>query len=320
MIFARAEWQEERISRVSSMKLVYLAALHNSGSTVVALLANAHPEMVSPGEMIGPGGRFHGPAGPVCSCGRLVAHCPFWLAVSRRYTANGHPWKPAAWGLRYEFQGHPLLSRLAFGRPGASGRRDRILATAPFVGKKLKDLHKRNLCFAQSILAVSGTTSLLDASKHPERIVHFMRIREFDLSVVHLIRDPRGWCNSRKRTGKNVAMTAPKWLKRNQYIERLTSALPSQKHIMVRYEDFCRNPQAIMDRIFHLASLPSAAVPEDLRGVSHHLLGNRMRNRGDARIQADTTWQEQLNKTEIASIERATASLAMRYGYDFGRC
>lgn len=302
------------------MNLVYLAALHNSGSTVIALLANAHPEMISPGEMIGPGGRFHGPEGPVCSCGRLVAHCPFWLEVSRRYTANGHPWTPATWGLRYEFKGHPLLSRLAFGRPGASGRRARIVEAAPFVGNKVKDLQKRNLCFAQSILDVSGAKSLLDASKHPERIAYFMRIREFDLGVIHLIRDPRGWCNSRKKHGESVAVTAPMWLKRNKYIERLTSALPPQRHIMVRYEDFCRNPQAIMDRIFHLATLPSVPVSDDLRSVSHHLLGNRMRNRGDARIQHDTTWQEQLDKTEIASIERVTATLAVRYGYDFGRC
>ena len=304
--------------RSDEIRLVYLAALHNSGSTVISVVANSHPEMVSPGEMVGPGGRHHGANGPDCSCSHPVAECPFWLEVSRRYSQRGYRWTPANWALKFEFEGRPRLSRLAFGRPGPQAYRDQALALIPFTRGVIENLRNRNRCFVQTILQVSGKRVLFDASKHPERIAHFSHIAGMDLRVVHLIRDPRGWCNSRKRgTQMQVGLIAQAWVQRNEYIERLVNALPPKKHTRIRYEDFCHNPQKVMDDIYKLSSLPTAALPEDLRGTAHHLLGNRMRTRGDASIRLDTSWERELSREEVAVVERVAAPLARRYGYDF---
>ena len=35
--------------------------------------------------------------------------------------------------------------------------------------------------------------------KQPDRLAQLTRIPELDLRVVHLLRDPRGWCNSRRK-------------------------------------------------------------------------------------------------------------------------
>jgi len=300
-----------------SMKLVYVVALHRSGSTVIAVITNSHPDLVSPGEMAEPSGRTGNEEGPVCSCGRRVAKCPFWIEVSRRYIAQGYPWAPASWHLGYRFEQHPLWSRLALGRPGPHAIRARVIELLPLVGNGLRELHKRNRAYAQCILDVSGKKALVDTSKYPERLAYWLRVPDVDASAVHLVRDPRGYCNShRKLPGLPVELTSRQWVVRNQYIERLMGVLPPSKRMSLRYEDFCWDPQAAMDRIYRLAGFPSVPVPDDLRQISHHLLGNRMRTKGHPRVVEDCSWQKELSTEAIAVIEGTTGATARQYGYD----
>lgn len=300
------------------MKLVYLVSNHNAGSTPIALVANAHPDMVSPGEMVGPGGRFHGALGPVCSCGKEVAVCPFWQEVGIRYRAMGFPWQPDRWGLDFRFPGFPLLSRIALNRPDAFSWRTPLFARLPWFLDRIQEMLDRNAAFAQIILDVSGRKVVLDASKHQMRLYHLSRIKMLDLRVVHLIRDPRGWCNSRRKNfNEPVNQNALRWSEQNISIDQIVSHINKEKRIVLRYEEFCENPQATMARIWALADLPEVPVPEDLNTISHHLLGNRMRTRKNLKISQDLSWQNELSTGERAIIEQITASTAQRFGYSF---
>lgn len=300
------------------MKLIYLVSNHNAGSTPIALVANVHPEMVSPGEMIGPGGRFHGSQGPVCSCGKEVAICPFWKEVGARYRANGFPWQPDRWGLDFRFPGHSLLSRIALNRPDVLSWRMPFFGRLPWFSKRIQELKTRNREFARIVLDVSGRQVLLDASKHPKRLFHLSSIPEIDLRVVHLIRDPRGWCNSRRKNfSEPVEDSARRWVKLNIAISRITDSMPQEKKIILRYEEFCENPQKSMECIWNLADLSPVSVPDDLRVINHHLLGNRMRTRKDPKITQDISWQAELSNEARQAVERLTGSAAARFGYRF---
>lgn len=284
---------------------------------MIALVANSHPDLVSPGEMAEPSGGAGREEGPVCSCGRVVAECPFWAEVSRRYMAQGYPWAPASWHLRYRFEEHPLWSRLALGRPGPHAIRARVLESLPLIGNGLRELHRRNRAYARCILDVSGKKGLVDASKFPERLAYWLRVPDVDVSVVHLVRDPRGYCNShRKRPGLSVEVTSRQWVARNQYIQRLVGVVPPGKRMRLRYEDFCQDPQAGMNRIYSLAGVPSVPVPDDLRKISHHLLGNPMRIKSHPKVVEDLSWQKELNTEAIEAIEGTTGAMARQYGYD----
>jgi hypothetical protein len=299
------------------MDMVYVTSLPNSGSTVIALIANSHPDMVSPGELFGPGGRRHGPEGPTCSCGQLLPACPFWSEVADRYKAQGHPWTPASWGLHYQIESHPKLSKLIFSRPGPSALRHRVFAALPSVGRHVRTLDDRNRTYAQLVTDVSGKRVLLDTSKEPERLAHLCRIAGIGMRAVHLVRDPRGYCNSRKKNAREtVEHAARQWTQRNRYMARLAAALPPERRVRILYEDFCRDPQAVMDQTYALAGLASAPVPSDMRDVTHHLLGNRMRTRRDAEVTLDASWQEQLTQDELAAIRQIAGPLAKEYGYD----
>lgn len=297
--------------------IVYLAALHNSGSTIIALAANQHSQMVSPGEMIGPGGRFHDEEGPVCSCGEPIARCAFWQEVSKHYTTGGYPWAPAAWHLDYCLEGHPLLTKFVCGRPQPGALRQRIAEKLPWPGRRLAEFHERNVYYARCILDVVGKRVLLDASKHPERIAFLRRVSDIDLRVVHLLRDPRGWCNSRKKNYREpVTQTAQRWAERNAYIDRLCVGLPADRHIRVQYEAFCRDSQQVMEEIWELAGLHNEELPSVIRTDSCHLLGNRMRLQEEVRIEHDESWRDRLSKEEVATIRDSIGMHAKEYGYE----
>ncbi len=299
------------------MKLIYLVSTHNSGSTIIALVANTHPDIVSPGEVCGPGNRFRNDKGPVCSCGAHVADCFFWQEVSKRYKKEGYPWQPDNWGLIYTFEGNPFLSKLVFSKPGPQGKRFSALQNIPILGDKIKKIQARNREYIKSIHRVSKREVILDASKHPERLIFLMQIPDLDLRVVHLIRDPRGWCNSRRKNySADIETAARSWVKQNTFMEEILTPLPAEKKMNLRYEDFCLNPQDAMGRICNLGGLPPVDVPQTLEGVTHHVLGNRMRTDKEIKIKQDTSWQSELAADEIDTINSITNDFATKCGYN----
>jgi len=279
------------------IKMLYLAALPNSGSTLVALLANSHPDVVSPGELMGPGGKYHGEEGPQCACGEVLASCAFWTEIGLRMQERGHWWQPDYWGLIHDRGNRPTPQwrRLVFGRPGPRLVRDRISEKVPGLCRIVNDLKIRNRDMAQSVLEVSGKSCLLDTSNPPQRMARLARTPGIDLRVIHMIRDPRGWCNSRrKKVGTSIGVLARRWRMRNRYIKRLTSVVGFQKRLILSYEDLCRQPQRAMYSVYGLGDLARSPFPEDISTIKAHLLGNRMRTRGDSRIREDIAWQEEL--------------------------
>lgn len=176
----------------------------------------------------------------------------------------------------------------------------------------------RNIAYARIVLDVSGREVVFDTSKHPMRLYHLSCISELDIRVIHLIRDPRGWCNSRRKNyNESVIQTTRRWVEQNTVISHITACMPQEKKIILRYEEFCENPQTAMARIWSLADLPVVTVPEDLNTISHHLLGNRMRTSRDLKILQDLSWQTELSRDEQETIERITTPVANQFGYNF---
>lgn len=300
------------------MKLIYLMCNHNSGSTIMALLANAHNKIVSPGEVVGPDGKYSTERGPVCSCGVHVDECSFWQDVAEEYKKKGHPWKPDDWGLDHEIKGNRLFSKLAFSRPDAKGSRFAFLSALPIIGSPLKRIQQRNLDFLKAVSSVSKREFVFDASKHPERLVYLSKIPELDITVIHLTRDPRGWCNSRRKNhDEDVRVVAKQWVARNNFMEKIANTFDESKRMFMRYEDFCADPQSAVDRITNLVGIDSFEVPNTLEGIEHHVLGNRMRTNKNIVIKMDTSWQSELSQEQRVAIEDITRSSAERFGYKF---
>jgi len=297
---------------------VYLTSLNVSGSTIISHVANSHPKMVSPGELIGPGlvdlQAF--PEGPLCSCNVLVKDCPFWKDVVKLHTERGFQWQPTSWGLDYHFDDYAKVGKLALSRPGPAATRLKFFENIPFFRERIEKIHARNRSYAMAVAEVAGKQVVLDASKQPRRLIHLSRIPGVDLRVIHLIRHPGGYAWSVKR-GRSVSVedSVKHWVQRNREIEWLLRDFPREKILRMTHEDFCDDPQREMDRIYALAGLESARIPDNLQDIVHHVLGNKARTRGDTKIMRNDAFEQKLTADEKDAYRRIAGPLARRYGY-----
>ena len=72
--------------KADQLKVIFIASLSHSGSTLLDLMLNAHPDVVSVGELkqLGRFARFEKPGRRLrCTCGaESLVSCDFWSRVS----------------------------------------------------------------------------------------------------------------------------------------------------------------------------------------------------------------------------------------------
>jgi hypothetical protein len=135
------------------------------------------------------------------------------------------------------------------------------------VRRRLRAPYKRvaeNLYLA--ISSAAGTQCIVDTSHYPLRAHELQSLTGIDLYLLYLARDPRSVVASFNRT--DVAQYSKSTLTTNVYLwlTNLLSVLvflrhPRERRLFVRYEDFVRDPAAIIERILARAGL-SAPAPD----------------------------------------------------------
>ena len=168
-------------------------------------------------------------------------------------------------------------------------------------------------------LAVSGRSVFLDATKLPSRILFMAGIKEIDLRVIHLLRDPRGYCNSaRKHLGRSVELASREWASYQDHCEEARRKLPKVRWLRTRYEELCTDPDKHLAELCDFMGVPHLPAPEGYRSTAHHIIGNKMRSSSDPRrsIRLDEKWRETLSESEQRIVARVAGNQARRYGYD----
>jgi hypothetical protein len=259
------------------MRVIYIAGAAHSGSTLLDLMLNAHPEIVSVGEVLklnrqlacrDPARKTYAP----CSCGApSLLQCKFWSAVdaeTRRVAGKS-------------------LSELDVLDNGESDPR-----RAP------------NVILFKAIAAVSGKNFIVDSSKMPRRLSQLMQFPELEIYPVHLVRDPKGQIASvmRKHGGflKNI-------LRYEIVQEQIRRKLKSIPHSVVRYEDLVRDPERSLNSI-----LQPLGLSFDRRQLSwaeadkHIVAGNHMRYQTTSGLVLDEKWRERLTASQQRIVDLGT--------------
>ncbi len=106
--------------------VVYIAGCGHSGSTLLALLLDSHPDIACVGETaVKPKIRRRGDAAAAeCSCGQTLANCPFWTRVFAEARDLDQDLGPDRWTNDYRFE-HPVAQRLLNRLCNAAGRTTR---------------------------------------------------------------------------------------------------------------------------------------------------------------------------------------------------
>ena len=313
-------------------QLAYILAASHSGSTLLAMLLGSHRETCTVGELkamsLGDPERYP------CSCGELIKSCPFWNEVSARMAHRGMSFTVTDAGTNYGSGTSRYTRRLLkplYRRPFLEAIRDAALRLSPSWRRRLPELHARNAALVETICDITGARIVVDSSKIALRLKYLFD-GGLDIKVVRLIRDGRAvaltYMNPGKYAGRmtdgsngSFAQVMPmkeaayRWRRSNEEAECLLTELDPAQWTELRYEEYCADPTATMNRVFEALELDPSEATRDFRSVEHHVVGNMMRLDTTSAVSLDERWRDVLTPEDINVFDRVAGDLNRRYGY-----
>jgi Sulfotransferase family len=305
------------------VKVLYVAGSGRSGSTILDRTLGQLDGFFSAGELCNLWARGL-LARRRCGCGTPVPDCPVWRAVLAE--AFGGPDQVDA-------------ARLA-----ATTRRRLHLRSVPgLLLRRRRDGGRRDeyqVALTRLYRAVqrqTGCRVIVDSSKSPVYAGLVAAIPGVEVSLVHLVRDPRAtaWSFLRKKRlpdfgddrlmqRQHPAVSARRWSLWQAVTELLWRGRAG-RYLRLRYEDFVGDPQAAVRRIAELAGETPAALPftgpATVRlAATHSVSGNPNRfGTGEVELRADEEWRRAMRSTDRAMVTALTWPLLLRYRYPLRR-
>ncbi len=322
----------------ANAQLVYILAASHSGSTLTAMLLNAHPEICTAGELkmtnIGAEDQYR------CSCQSLLAECPFWNQVTERMVSLGMSFDPmnAQTGLDANQGAYArrILRPLHRG-PTLEYVRDIMLRLSPGWRKHLPLWQARNLALVAAVGNAAGASYVVDSSKTAVRLKYLLRIEELNIKVVRLVRDGRAVAltymdaanyadardpglrggGSGRQIHEKLSMNeaATLWQRSNQEAEEVLRAVPEDSQLRISYENLCTETDTVLASIHAFLGLSHSENFKSFRSEPHHVVGNGMRLDSSSEIRLDDRWRQALGVEDLKVFNQVAGRLNGHYGY-----
>jgi hypothetical protein len=313
-----------------TVKVLYVAGSGRSGSTILDRILGQLDGFFSGGELSNLWERGV-LARRRCGCGTPVPDCPVWRQVLADAFGGSDQVAAAARLAAVVRRRHRIWSvpELLLGRGGRGGRGggggrdwaadDGYLATLARLYRAVQ--HR------------TGCRVIVDSSKSPVYARLLASIPGVEVSVVHLVRDPRAtaWSFLRRKqlpdfgddrlmARQHPLVSARRWSVWQAATELLWRGR-RDRYLRLRYEDFVRDPQAAVRPITALVGEEAAGWPftgpaRVRLAVTHSVSGNPNRfGTGEVRLQADEEWRGAMRPAHRAMVTALTWPLLLRYHY-----
>lgn len=308
----------------SPIRVLYIAGIGRSGSTLLNRTLGATPGFFAGGELMhffGRGVRDN----ELCACGSPFRDCEVWGPVVRALGSAATPERAANLDpFRHEItEGRHLLTMLLspWKPPVLSGRLERYKRTVVQVYR--------------AVQRVTGCRVLVDSSKNLSYARILESIPEVQVFVVHLVRDPRGVTYSMSKTIRRPGVPWSEeylsrrgplqgsvlWMLANLAAESLRSR--ADGYARIRYTDFIDDPARTLERVLRMTGEevdPARLAHVDGRtvslGVQHILSGNPVRARtGEIPLSEDLEWREEMEPLRRGLVSSITLPFLLRYGF-----
>lgn len=252
------------------VKVVYIASMGHSGSTLLDLMLAAHSRVFSVGEVYYIHDYTSGKRqkdeihhfGPECTCGAPnIWECPFWTEVDR------------------------VMQR----------ETELRLADIELRSEDDETFIRHNQVLFECVRKVSGQDVIVDSSKTPRRLWRLLRSNVFDLVPVHLVRHPRGSIWSHQRRHKRL-QNLPSAIRLSArfagHVVTTRAMLRRHNRVQVRYERLIEETEPTLRRIMEAAGLEFEPRQLEWAGHERHNLGgNPMRRTTSSTLRLDTSWK-----------------------------
>ncbi len=302
-------------------RILYVAGVPRTGSTVLGELLGGVPGVIFAGELNFFWRRFA--HAEVCSCGQRLPDCPFWSAV---VCAAYGEMAPGQAGRLADLERRVLRRQFALTLAPAAW-------PVPKASRAGQMLAERALLY-QAIGRLTGASWIVDGGKEPVFGALLARVGAGSVGTIHLIRDPRGVAYSWQKLilsdsepghmpRKTAAKTAADWVLQNVLVQlglqRLSSA-----YVRIRYEDLASNPEQVLRQISLATGLTIAAAPTAdgiiaaAKSDQHLVAGNPGVRRAAAdglRLRPDEAWRTELPRRKQRLVTAVCGALMAAYGY-----
>ncbi len=304
----------------SRPKVLVIAGWERSGSTILANVLGSAPGVVTVGEVNNLWERGFG-ADLSCACGEPFSRCELWAPVAAAaFTASNAEIAARAKAITARMGNTWLVRRqLPLLRRGQAGR------GRPYA-ELLAPLY-------QAVADHTGARLLVDASKSPWHALVASELAGFDVSVLHLVRDPRGVAHSLHKKVRydrddersiymdrhSATKSSLAWVYRGRLIERTWAS--DRRLRFLRYEDFVAEPRRHLEEIFDWVGLPGVAATFHDDGavemrISHNISGNPVRFRhGAVALRPDDAWKTEMPALRQRYVELLTWPSLGHFGY-----
>lgn len=303
----------------SRLRVTYVVGSSHSGSTLVAFMADQHPDIASVGESaVKRHIRWEGRTGTQpCSCGMTIETCPFWQAIFDDVSATGTRFTTERWRTDYRFE-HPWLDGLLTRESSLTAlRRGQrwAMRTLPVLRERADRIDRTNVAFIRAVLNRRGAKAFVDTSKLLTRLGYLLDIPALDVRVVRLARDARGFAASAKRRGGSAAAAATVWRNDQLAIEAFLAARPHVPIHLLRYEDLCARPADTMRSFWAFCGVRDVEPATVIHAREHHILGNNMRMGDTIAIRLDDAWRSRLGAEDERKVLAVAGTVNERLGY-----
>ena len=180
---------------------------------------------------------------------------------------------------------------------------------------------------------VTGATTIIDSSKPPTYGWLVGTLPDIELSVIHLVRDPRGtaysWLHPKTaidRPGGGLMPRKPPWKSAlswdlwNTATELLFRSRP-ERLLRLRYEDLAADPEKALGSVLEFLGYPEDALDSlngrrFTRGESHTVAGNPSRLADEpAALTLDAAWKAGMSVSARRIVTALSSPLLLHYGY-----
>ena len=305
---------------MGTRKLLYIAAPSYSGSTLLTILLDCHPEITTVGEL--KASAFGDIETYPCSCGQRLLDCPHWNRFESLVRERQESFRLSSWNTHFGSDANDISSKVV--RAELRGAwfecvRDVALSIWPAAQRRLHRILDVNRACIDAQTQIADAPVFLDGSKDPIRAKYFARYAsDYDLYLINLVRDGRGVTNSYMRHESVPIGTAiDQWQSKVIEMQRLARIVGDTHHREIRYEDLCREPLETLNAILEFTGLdPLQELPLPLRADERHILGNTMRLKDISAVLQDEKWRTSLTSTDLETFARRAGTLNASLGYD----
>ncbi len=318
------------------MKLLYIAGMSRSGTTILERTLRDRDNVYSVGELRRANflliQKYQGLENITvtenCSCGKNLAQCELWSSIPGEMNDKPSPTNSSNRTQRLLFEICSLIFPLSILR--LIGK---LLPFSRF--HNIIHLGENYIDICHSVAKKTNSTIIVDSSKNLHHFLLLRAVAPETVKLIFVVRNGRAVANSATKPNRisnpynNIGLTdrqtaikhiASSWTRVNIAGRILIMLLRPSTSSIIKYEDFCNNSDIAINDLFRkmkLFKLPAANKHKsELAKTEHSIGGSPSRHSANSKvITVDNSWQKTWTDIDESSFGLIASITNYVFGY-----